>query len=268
MANIEPYALANSRRIDLPADGSEQKILMHIHPLSATERAARNSERVWSAFQYRRGETGALRISSLLPKAAVSAHRYGKTSHDPHLALALRWIDKRGNDPFIGLRDADTRLELLLPGAKRHIHTGRSANRPRHTWQPLVRFTNSKFSTSGAQSFQLIEHARRFLRQQRIRDARHTLELGSIWYPEDRQIAKLLRTISPGRVSPTDQTSPDREKETAWIKQHGHKYRGLWIALDKDRLIAFASTLEDLLANISSEHNPGKSAFVQYLLSE
>ncbi|MCY4192276.1 MAG: DUF5678 domain-containing protein [Rhodospirillaceae bacterium] len=74
--------------------------------------------------------------------------------------------------------------------------------------------------------------------------------------------------IAPDRVSPTGWASSSRELETAWIKQHGHEYRGKWIALEEDHLIAFADTLKELLANLNTGTERKKAPFIQHLLSE
>ncbi|MYI69249.1 MAG: hypothetical protein F4103_11115 [Boseongicola sp. SB0673_bin_14] len=106
---------------------------------------------------------------------------------------------------------------------------------------------------------------KQLLDRQRIRDARRALAVGSIHYPANRQIADLLRAISPGRVSPTGWSSPGREGEIDWIRQNGHKYRGKWIALDAGHLVAFADTLSELLAVLDASAGREKPPFIQHL---
>lgn len=43
---------------------------------------------------------------------------------------------------------------------------------------------------------------------------------------------------------------PDRSREFAWLREHGHAYRGKWVAVLGDRLVATADTLRDLLQQV------------------
>ena len=144
----------------------------------------------------------------------------------------------------------------------------RTSITPQPSQMLLVYISSQRFPTPDARPFLLIERVKKLLGQQKIRDARRTLEIGSIRHPEDRQIASLLRAISPGRVSPTGWASTGRERETTWIKQHGYEYRGKWIALDEDRLIALADTLNELLAKLDTSSERKKPPFIQHLMSE
>ena len=114
----------------------------------------------------------------------------------------------------------------------------------------------------------LIKRVRCLLDQHKIREARRTLEIGSSRDPANRQIASLLRAISPGRVSSIGRTLSGRERETVWIKRHGHEYRGKWVAFEEDRLVAFAATLSELLACLDTGADRRKPPFVQHLISE
>ncbi|MCY4314861.1 MAG: DUF5678 domain-containing protein, partial [Roseovarius sp.] len=116
-----------------------------------------------------------------------------------------------------------------------------------------------------AQSPCLLERVKHLLNQQKIRDARKALELGSIKFPENREIANLLCVVSPGRVVEIDRVSIGRHREISWIKQHGHKYRGKWIALDGDVLVAFAENLRELDGKIVILHQKEQPVFVHYL---
>jgi len=268
MVNMEPYALANSRQPALLIGRSEPDLLQRLHPLSTTRRTEPCFEPAGSAFQRGPGVFGPLCKATLSPYNSVSTLGRGKPSSGPHPEPGCRWSHVRGNDSCGGQRGDATRPELLHPATAGHFRARRAAIRSAPARQPFIHFNASRSSTRGAQPFPLIEHVKRLLQQQKIRDARHALELGSIWYPESRQVAKLLQAISPGRASPTDHVTNGRERETVWIRQHGHKYRGQWIALDEDHLIAFESTLKGLLAKIVSEHERARSPFVQYLVPE
>ncbi len=268
MVNMESYALANSRQPALPAGRSEPDLLQRLHPLSATRRAEPCFEPAGPAFQREPDVSGPFCKATLSPYNSLSTLGRGTPLSELPSKPDRRWSDAQGNDNFSGQRGDATRLEFHHPATTGHFRFHRVATRSAPARQPFVHFNESRSPTRGAQPFLLIEHVKRLLLRQKIGDARHALALGSIWYPESRQIAKLLQAISPGRAVPTNHVTNGRAKETVWIRQHGHKYRGQWIALDEGHLIAFASTLKGLLAKIVSEHERERSPFVQYLLPE
>ena len=107
--------------------------------------------------------------------------------------------------------------------------------------------TPSKATDTKEKAFVILERARHMLGKQRVRDARELLQLGAANYPEDEQITKLLRAISPGRVSRVGGSVPDRTKEMAWIRENGHKYRDQWVAIGGSELLACASSLRELV---------------------
>ena len=266
--SIEPYALANSRPPALPAVRAEPNLLQSLHPLSAPRRAELYFGRVEPVLQYRPDLFGASRVPAQSWNTPISTVKEDTTLHDVHPALERPWpriVSDSYHREFLG---TTTRLDTCQAVATYTFVENRTAITPLPTQPPLVHISFPRSPTPDAQPFLLIERVKHLLDQQMIRDARRTLEIGSSRYPANRQIASLLRAISPGRVSPTGWTSSGREWETAWIKQHGHEYRGKWIALDGDRLIAFAATLSELLANLDTRTKREKPPFIQHLMSE
>ena len=110
--------------------------------------------------------------------------------------------------------------------------------------------TPSKPADAKEKAFVILERARHMLGRQRIRDARELLRLGAANYPEDEQIARLLRAISPGRVSRVGGSVPDRTKEMAWIRENGNRYRNQWVAIEGSELLACASSLRQLVETV------------------
>lgn len=41
----------------------------------------------------------------------------------------------------------------------------------------------------------------------------------------------------------------DRTKEMQWLKEHRHEYRGEWVALDGDRLLAHGTNAKEVFAS-------------------
>jgi len=266
--SIEPYSLANSRPPALPAVQAEPNLLQKLHPLSAPRRADVYFGRVEPVMQYRPYFLGTSPIPAQSWSTSISPAQEDTALHELNPALKRPW-PRIANDTyhkaFLGIA---TRLGTNQAAVAYPIVENRTGITPLPSHPPLVHISSPRSPTPDVQPILLIEHVKHLLDQKNIRDARRTLEIGSSRYPENRQIASLLRAISPGRVSPTGWTSTGRERETAWIKQHGHEYRGKWIALDEDRLIAFAATLSELLANMDTRTEPKKPPFIQHLMSE
>lgn len=107
---------------------------------------------------------------------------------------------------------------------------------------------DSQKSSSGSQPFVFLEQAKSLLNEQRIQDARSTLQRRADLHPKDKKITHLLRAISPGRVTNVEGTAPNRSKEVVWIQRHGNKYREQWIAINDDDLLATATCLNTLFS--------------------
>ena len=266
--SIESYALANSRSPAFAAVRAEPNLLQRLHPLSESQHSEAYFGRVAPVVQYRADMPRSIR--RVTPLWNISGSTLEAKSIQPDFALALQHTRPRvsGDAYYIEPLGGTTILVPHHAPTGLHFVTNRTAvSAPPDRLSPILTSTRKSLNP-GTQPFMLIERAKQFLSQQRIRDARRTLELGSIRYPGDGQIASLLRAISPGRVSVTERATTNRERETAWIRQHGHKYRGQWIALNGDRLIAFAGTLKDLLADIDAIDERDQPPLIQQLLPE
>lgn len=120
----------------------------------------------------------------------------------------------------------------------------------------------------GNQPFVFLENAKRLLSSQRIQDARDILQRGADLHPKDKKIAHLLRAISPGRVTTVEGTAPNRSREAAWIRRNGDKYRGQWVAVNGDDLIATATSLKTLLEKLKRRNGNGNSPLVHYFVPD
>ena len=129
-------------------------------------------------------------------------------------------------------------------------------------------FLNSQKTNLGIQPFVFLENARRLLNSQRIQDARDTLQRGADLHPNDKKIAHLLRAISPGRVTNVKGTAPNRSREVAWIRRHGDKYQGQWIAINGDNLLATAKSLNTLLEKLKRRNDKSNPPLIQYFVPD
>ena len=266
--SIEPYAVANSRPPTLPAVQAEPNLLQKLHPLPAPRRAEEFFGRVEPVMQFRPYLLGASPIPALSWNTSIFPNQEDTALHEVHPALKRPWpriVSYTNHRAFLGIA---TKLGTNPAAAAYAFVEDRTSITPQPGQTPLGHISSPRFPTPDAHPFLLIERVKKLLGQQKIRDARRALEIGSSRYPEDRQIASLLRAISPGRVSPTGWASTGRQLEITWIKQHGQEYRGKWIALDGDRLIALADTLNELLAKLDTSSERKKPPFIQHLMSE
>lgn len=268
MVSIEPYALANSKPPALPAVRAEPNLLQRLHPLSAPRRPEVYFGPVDPRLQQRPDLFGGSRIRALSSNTPISKSNKKTTLHDPRPALDRPWPRVVNETYHRKLLGSAARFDACQAAATYTYVENCTAVIPSLTHPALLHINSLMSPSPGAQPFLLIARVKLLLEQQKIREARRTLEIGSSRHPANRQIASLLRAISPGQVSATGRTSSGRDRETAWIKQHGHEYRGKWIALEEDCLIAFAATLNELLACLETGAERKKPPFVQLLISE
>lgn len=169
---------------------------------------------------------------------------------DSVFAHGARMMDK------IDIIDEKLAPPLTWPTSSHHAYFRRqgyaenvsdpvSVRRPAAKLDPV-----SRWSDSGAKPFFFVERARRLLSKQRIREARDILQLGTASYPEEEKIASLLRAISPGQVRRSQGPTPSRGQEMDWLQEHGHRFRGQWVAVKGNCLVASASTLDKLIAEL------------------
>jgi hypothetical protein len=87
-------------------------------------------------------------------------------------------------------------------------------------------------------------------------EARRILGIAGEFIPQDSKVRELL---APPRVRRSSERGVDRSPEFRWLKANAEAYRGKWVALAEERLIACADSLRDLLsqlASISTERKP------------
>ena len=76
--------------------------------------------------------------------------------------------------------------------------------------------------------------------------ARRLLSAAPAHIGSDPALVKLRFLLSPPVVKTAHRRDPDRTQEYAWLRAEAHKYRGRWVALLGDTLLASAPTLRDL----------------------
>lgn len=90
---------------------------------------------------------------------------------------------------------------------------------------------------------------RSLVEQGRILDARNLLEVAGEAIPRD---SKIRQVLAPPRVRKSSALGSDRSSEFRWLKTNADVYRGKWVALDRESLIASSDSLKGLLAQLRS----------------
>ena len=83
------------------------------------------------------------------------------------------------------------------------------------------------------------------------RAARFILKEGERAFPKNDELQKYTRLLAPATALPRPQGEvPDQRSNIAWLKEHGVKYRGKWLALKDGHLLGVEDTLKDLVKKI------------------
>ena len=100
---------------------------------------------------------------------------------------------------------------------------------------------------------------RGLIEAERLAAAREMLAAAPTHILTDPLVARLRSILSPPVVKRGQKRDVDRTREYEWLGTDGHKYRGRWVALDGNRLLAVASSLRELreqLKPVAFTHPP------------
>lgn len=75
------------------------------------------------------------------------------------------------------------------------------------------------------------------------------------------QLEALRKVLAPPTVTRTQVHDVDRTQEFMWLKTESHKYRGQWVAIEGDRLVANSHNLREL-REILSNLKPAPSVLI------
>ncbi len=187
--------------------------------------------RLWSELNHDSKSTGIPGFVASRQSDVFESREFGRSMHEPHGELHV-WETQFGR-------------------TENHFVFGRPST---------SRDLNSVACDSGARPLILLLDARRMLGEQRITEARKTLRRGVAAFPKDKRIADLHRAIAPGRSRSWRSKEPvkSRERESEWLRQHGRKYLGLWVAVSGYGLMASAPTLHELMENVKAKGDEAK----------
>ncbi|MBN1461663.1 MAG: hypothetical protein JXA57_19195 [Armatimonadetes bacterium] len=119
----------------------------------------------------------------------------------------------------------------------------------------LVGFTDLCAATVGSlpSELALAESAEReisrLVGEGRVREARESLRRALALFPESAHLRQWQELLAPPRVRRVKEArTPSRQREREWLKLHAHEYRGQWVALAGERLLAAGPTFGEVLA--------------------
>ncbi len=90
------------------------------------------------------------------------------------------------------------------------------------------------------------------IERDKVSAARELLSRLPLEYLSDPLILRLLRTLARPIVKKSKKQDIDRQKDYAWLRDHGREYGGQWLALDDGRLVAVAATLRDIRVKVKA----------------
>jgi hypothetical protein len=94
---------------------------------------------------------------------------------------------------------------------------------------------------------------RDLLQREQITAARRLLNLLPADMLDDPAMMRLRRALAAPVVCVSEHRDVERGDEYEWLREHAGSYRGQWVALAGNRLVASAPTLRELRARLSAE---------------
>lgn len=98
-----------------------------------------------------------------------------------------------------------------------------------------------------------IAAVRDLLQKEQITSARRLLNLLPADILDDPAMRRLRRALAAPVVRASEHRDVERIGEYEWLRRHADEYRGQWVALAGDRLLASASTLRELRVRLLVE---------------
>lgn len=111
-----------------------------------------------------------------------------------------------------------------------------------------------RLQSSSPSPFPYAQAIRSLLEQGRIRQAQSLYEHAKDLIHDPR----LHEALSPPRVKVSSKRGPDRSAELRWLDSNSDRFRGRWVALLGENLLASAGTLKELLSHLKSLAPEGK----------
>jgi hypothetical protein len=99
---------------------------------------------------------------------------------------------------------------------------------------------------------------RDLIESEQLSAARHLLRAAPAYILSDPLAVNLRSVLAPPVVKQIGKRDVDRSREYNWLRTEGHKFRGHWVALDGDQLLASAPRLRDLQQALRTMNRGGQ----------
>ncbi len=130
----------------------------------------------------------------------------------------------------------------------RKMHTRGSAESD-HAWTSRA----SRGSSGEKRAAEALLEIRQHLEAGEIRMAKRLVSDAVRRHPSHSEIRDLHHILNQGRSFARQGTGRDMRSEYAWLRHPPEKYRGRWVALIGDAVVASAKTLQELQASLPSD---------------
>ncbi|HEX9945514.1 MAG TPA: DUF5678 domain-containing protein [Thermoanaerobaculia bacterium] len=109
------------------------------------------------------------------------------------------------------------------------------------------------------------ERIRELVEQDRVGGARALLAEALEKGDHDENLSYWQSVLAPAEILGTSpELDPDRTPEFEWLAAHGKGYRGQWVALAEDRLLAHSQVLDEVLSALKTM-KPSRRPLLHYI---
>ncbi|MEO6192212.1 MAG: hypothetical protein ABIS20_04335 [Thermoanaerobaculia bacterium] len=97
------------------------------------------------------------------------------------------------------------------------------------------------------------ERIRELIEQDHVQGARKLLAEALERGEQEKDFPILQSVLGPAKfLRFVDEREPDRTPEFQWLKTHSQDYRGQWVALAEDRLLAHSAEIQEVHAAVKA----------------
>jgi hypothetical protein len=141
-------------------------------------------------------------------------------------------------------------LQMAYPLARSvvrgNVEYGRSLPSQEHAIGSTARQATPVEEVEGRQEIPYVSLVQQLVETDRIPAARRVLQALPLALQNDPVVRRLRAVLAPPVVRRTERRDRDRRAEYDWLKTQAHRYRGQWVAVSKEKLLAAAPTLREL----------------------
>ncbi|HVQ74132.1 MAG TPA: hypothetical protein VMT79_01195 [Candidatus Binatia bacterium] len=101
----------------------------------------------------------------------------------------------------------------------------------------------------------LLASLRHLIEAARLTAARQLLDAAPLGVLNDPVMMRLRAALAPPVVTRIQRRDVDRQREYEWLRTEGPRYRGCWVALEGNTLVASAKTLRELRKDLQGRRN-------------